>query len=217
MQKYFIKKADNLSPGSPANKMRNKRFILFRKLAQEFDYPIILDVGGTESYWENRGDFNNYKTVIILNKFPIRTTQSNFCSVVADANDLSIIKDKSIDVVHSNSVIEHLDNFEAQKKMANEIIRIGKRYFIQTPSFYFLLEPHFLFPFFQFLPNLIKIFLVRHFSLGWYKRIASLQEARQVVNKIRLLKEKELRLLFPDAVIKKERFLGLTKSFIVIK
>ena len=52
------------------------------------------------------------------------------------------------DIVHSNSVIEHLYNFENQKKMASEIIRVGQKYIVQTPNKYFFLEPHYLASFF---------------------------------------------------------------------
>ena len=45
------------------------------------------------------------------------------------------------DVVHSNSVIEHLYNFENQKKMASEIMRVGKKYIVQTPNKYFFSNP----------------------------------------------------------------------------
>ncbi len=42
-------------------------------------------------------------------------------------------KDKSYDIVFSNSVIEHVGNLEKQKQFADEVQRVGKSYFIQTP------------------------------------------------------------------------------------
>ena len=69
---------------------------------------------------------------------------------MGDATDLSPFKDKSFDIVHSNSVIEHLYNFENQKKMASEIMRVGQKHIVQTPNKYFFLEPHLsYFPFFN--------------------------------------------------------------------
>jgi hypothetical protein len=38
-----------------------------------------------------------------------------------------------------------------------------------------------------------------------------------IVNNIRLLKYNEIKLLFPNATIYKEKFFGLTKSFIVLE
>lgn len=47
-------------------------------------------------------------------------------------------KEKEFDLVFSNSVIEHVGGFQDQMKAANEIRRVGKNYFIQTPNKYFL-------------------------------------------------------------------------------
>jgi len=117
--------------------------------------------------------------------------------------------------VFSNSVIEHVGGYEDQKQMAREVQRIGKRYFLQTPNFYFPFEPHFLFPFFQFFPLWLKVFLLRHFSLGWRDKIPDKGEAIKTANSVRLLKKEELKELFPGAVIHDEKFGGLTISFIV--
>jgi hypothetical protein len=122
--------------------------------------------------------------------------------------------DRSFDVVFSNSVIEHVGGLENQERMAAEVIRIGRRYFIQTPNFGFPIEPHFLFPGFQWLPETSRIWLVRHFALGWVERAVDDRAARQLVRDNCLMTERQFRSLFPGAKIYKERFLGLTKSFI---
>ncbi|MFA7418549.1 MAG: methyltransferase domain-containing protein [Melioribacteraceae bacterium] len=211
----LIKIADSISAVSLANKLRNKRFLLFLSIFKDLNISTILDIGGTELYWENRG-FKE-KTIIIVNKIPIKTKNQNIHSVVADARNLSMFNDKSIDLVYSNSVIEHLSSFEGQKEMANEIRRIAKRYYVQTPCFYFPLEPHFLFPFFQFFPVWVRVILVMKFSLGWYQKFTSKSEAFNAVNNIRLLKKKELKTLFPESIIYAEKFFGITKSYVVVK
>jgi hypothetical protein len=98
--------------------------------------------------------------------------------------------------------------------MAAEVRRVGRGYYIQTPNRYFPLEPHFLLPGFQFLPLRLRVWLVRHFSLGWFPRIADARQALAEVAAIRLLSEAEFRALFPGAVIYKERYFGVTKSFV---
>ena len=98
--------------------------------------------------------------------------------------------------------------------MAAEIRRVAKRYFVQTPNRYFPLEPHFLTPGFQYLPLGARAWLVSHFSLGWYPRIADRAQARREVEQIVLLSERQVRTLFPDAEIYRERLLGVTKSFV---
>ena len=66
----------------------------------------------------------------------------------------------------SNSVIEHIPP-PLQQDFANEISRVARRYFVQTPNRYFPIEPHYQFPFFQFLPRSLRQALNRRFTLGW--------------------------------------------------
>jgi hypothetical protein len=77
--------------------------------------------------------------------------------------------------------------------MAEEVRRVGKCYYVQTPNYYFPIEPHWLFPFFQFLPFPLKIFLSKNFDLGNYKKCKSETEAIVRVNRIRLLTETEMK------------------------
>ncbi len=133
--------------------------------------------------------------------------------IFGDARSLDF-PDKSFDVVYSNSVIEHVGNSLDQREMANHIRRVGKRHFVQTPNYYFPIEPHFLFPGFQFLPTSARAHLLNRFDLGWMAREPTLDVARDVVDSVRLLKRSEFVRLFPDSHIYDETFCGLTKSFI---
>lgn len=218
MRKLFQTLASSTSPYSLAAKFRKTRFVHFQDLlesAQQISLNI-LDLGGIEEFWVNQGMAGTNHKITILNLFPIRTHYANMTSIVGDARNLKDFESKSVDIVFSNSVIEHLGDFEDQKRMANEIKRVSKKYFVQTPSYYFPIEPHFLFPFFHWLPKYLRIFLIQHFSLGWYNKASSEQEAIDYVSEIRLLKKSELRSLFPDALIYSERFFGVTKSYIAI-
>ncbi len=144
---------DSKQKGSIGNKFRDKRFVYFEKLISNLPRPIhILDVGGTEDFWVNR-NYNKKEDVKItlLNLKTIRTNYNNITSIIGDATDLSLFQKNHFDIVFSNSVIEHLHNFKNQQKMAQEVQRVGKYHFIQTPNKYFLIEPHFLLPLFQFL------------------------------------------------------------------
>jgi hypothetical protein len=89
---------------------------------------------------------------------------------------------------------------------------VGKHYFIQTPNRYFPLEPHWLFPFFQFLPYSFQIFLTKNFSLGHYPKTRSFEKAKLRVDEVKLLNETEMELLFPQCKIYREDFFGLVKS-----
>jgi len=122
-------------------------------------------------------------------------------------------KDNEFDIVFSNSVIEHLFTWENQIKMANEIRRVGKCYYVQTPNYFFPVEPHWMFPLFQFLPQNIKVFLTENFTLGHQEKTKDRVKAIERVDEIRLLTKKEIQYLFPEAKIYNEQFIGLTKSF----
>jgi hypothetical protein len=98
--------------------------------------------------------------------------------------------------------------------MADEIKRVGKRYFIQSPNKNFFIEPHFLFPLFQFLPKLIQCWLLTHFSIGYYSRQSSRESAIQIIDSIHLLRKREILNLFAGCRLFEERVLGMTKSFV---
>lgn len=197
--------------------MRRKRFGLFLDLINTVPKPIsILDVGGTQGFWE-RMDFVNEPgvNITILNLEPQQVKYDNFSSVIGDATDLSLFAEDAFDIVFSNSVIEHVGDFEQQRKMALEVARVGKRYFIQTPNYYFPIEPHYLFPGFQWLPIETRAWLLHRFDLGWSKRKHTRSEARESVSSVRLLRKKEFLSLFPGAELYEEKVGGLSKSFVV--
>jgi len=201
-----------------ARKMRKKRIALFQSLISSLTRPLhILDVGGTQEFWEQMGLIKDDVEITIYNVLLIETSYPGLVSMAGDARNMREFKDKEFQIVFSNSVIEHVGTYAHQRQMAEEVQRVGERYYVQTPNRFFPLEPHFLFPFFQFLPVRLRVFLVTHFNLGWRGNIPDKQEALQAVQEIRLLTEKELKNLFPGAKMYKEKLLGLTKSFIVYK
>jgi hypothetical protein len=209
-------KADFSQTDSLARRLRGKRFALFEQLIAPLAKPLsILDVGGTQDFWQamGYGDRDDLH-LTLLNVEEKATSAPHITSVAGDARDLSQYESGDFDVVFSNSVIEHVGTFLDQRSMADEIRRVGRRYFVQTPNRYFPIEPHFLFPCFQFLPERLQIFLLGHFRLGTYDIVRDREEARELVREIRLLTLREFRRLFPGAKIHRERLLGLTKSFI---
>lgn len=207
---------DNASPGSLATRMRRARFRQFERRLERLPRPVrILDVGGRQLFWERMGFVGRPGVeVLLLNLEPVEATLPGFAAAAGDARDLSAFGDGSFDVVFSNSVIEHLGTFAEQQRMASEVRRVGRCYFVQTPNRYFPLEPHFLVPGFQFLPRAVQVGLVRRFDLGWYRRRPDPTAALALVAEHRLLSACELRALFPGARILRERFVGLTKSLI---
>lgn len=207
---------------SVAYRMRLKRVIMFiefiHSITTKEKVVEILDLGGTVKFWEtfDLAFFLNSKSIsiTILNLTQIESQYSNIQTILGDACNLAKFKDKSIDIIFSNSVIEHVGNYDRQKKMTSEIRRVGKNYFVQTPNYYFPIEPHYRLFFFQFLPKILQVFLLTHFKVEGGKRFSK-EQAINSLKCIRLLKYKELRLLFPESIIHCERIFGLIKSFIV--
>ena len=128
---------------------------------------------------------------------------------------MPMFDNQSFDIVFSNSVIEHVGNFDRQRQMAKEIRRIGKRYWVQTPYKHFPIEPHFVFPFFQYLPYPLRIFAAQHWPFSFAKR--QKRDPRSDVNSIWLLNNLQMVALFEDAAIHREKLLGITKSLIAYK
>lgn len=199
---------------SLGNQFREKRFSFFLDKMNKMEKPVtIFDVGGKINFWENRGLAGNLNYKITIVNFEKEKSQySNIKTLIGDATDLSQFADKSFDIVHSNSVIEHLYNFNNQSKMASEIVRVGKKYIVQTPNKYFFLEPHYLLPFFQFMPDKLKYLILTKTKLSRLKKWDK-NFAKQYINEIRLLSLKEMKILFPKSKIYFEKFIGMNKSF----
>lgn len=205
--------ADPAELGSLSNRMRARRFRLFEALLRQVPAPIrLLDVGGTPTFWAMRGLSGAEDLEITCLNLEELPPVSGIRSIVGDARDLSQFDDASIDVVFSNSVIEHVGGANSRIRMANEIRRVAKRYWVQTPNRYFPIEPHFVFPFFQFFPRGVGVWLLMHFDIGWSRRKTQRIAAQQVIDAIELIGERELRGLFPEARIYREKFYGFTKS-----
>ena len=208
--------ADNRDPASLAARLRRRRFAFFESLLSRIPGHVrILDVGGTPDFWRVVGLSRPNVSVTLLNRSPATAHSGTVHSVVGDARDMREFRDGEFDVVFSNSVIEHVGTYRDQQAMASEVQRIGRRYFVQTPNRYFPIEPHFLFPGFQFLPVSLRAGMLSRRDVGWYKRAESYEAALKEVTAIRLLTEAEFRRLFPEGRLCRERFLGLSKSFTV--
>ena len=211
--------ADGSNPASLSNRLRSRRFELFERLTSTLPRPVrILDVGGTTQFWEQRGWAGRDGVLITLvNPDPQPARHANVLPVVGDGTSLREFADRSFDVVFSNSVLEHLATRAAQAAMASEIRRVGTSYWVQTPNFWFPVEPHFLFPGWQWLPLAVRIGMLRRYRMGWRGPCPEPADARRAVEEIRLLRKRELGELFPGGRILAERFLGWPKSWVVVE
>jgi SAM-dependent methyltransferase len=187
---------------------REGRYQLFLSLCDVRPDDRILDVGaGTGAALER---FNTTNEIVAVDLDP-RTSEflakPNVTVRYADGTDLPFA-DREFPVAFSSSVIEHVPA-ALQTAFAAEIARVSQAYYVQTPNRLFPIEPHYQFPFFQFLPERVRRALNRRFTLGW--------QEKGEWEEIKLLSARDLRRLFPDAEIHRERVLGLTKSLMAVR
>ncbi len=194
---------------------------LARKVEQRDGRRLrVIDVGGAPGFWDTlHADVPADVTMVNIEpdpQTPARHGQIAFTTVAADARDLKRWGDGEFDLVVSNSVIEHVGMWSDIARAAGEMKRLAAHGWVQTPAFGFPVEPHFALPFVHWLPVPLRAALVPHLPHQGYEhlRLGSLGDARRAVEEINLLTAREMRFLFPEAELLRERVFGLTKSFI---
>jgi SAM-dependent methyltransferase len=200
---------------------RRRRMAMFEAQMRTTPHLRILDVGGRSEFWNELSQ--PVKQLDIVNvegdRHPLEPTNDRPWIRVGygDALDLGF-KDKSYDLVFSNSVIEHVQTWENQVRFAKEAARVGKGLWVQTPAREFFIEPHYIAPFIHWLPIPIRRRLIRWCTLwGWIERPTQ-HRIDDTIREIRLLSYREFKELFPDCEILRERFLwAFTKSYIAFK
>lgn len=205
------------------NRFRLRRLKQFVSIVDQVlrEKPLcrVIDIGGNVEYWQGLrqlwSDRPIHITVVNLDGEPVEDPQ--FTVLIGNACDLGQFQDNSFDIVHSNSVIEHVGSFADQRRMAEEVRRLAPRHFVQTPNFWFPLEPHFRALFIHWLPDPWRRAIVMRRGCGFYPRAKSIDEAHRILQDARLLDRRAMGALFPDATIVAEQFGFLTKSLIAVR
>jgi len=179
------------------------------------DCCTVLDVGGNAEFW-NHVDFPAQITLLNIVGAPDHLPP-RFTYIRGDGRQTGL-GSGSFDLVFSNSVIEHVGTLDDQRRFANELLRLGRRLYCQTPNKWFPIDPHFLSPFVHWLPlGWFTYFVHRYFTIYGLATKPDRRGCSDLLASIRLLNRKELAQLFPGCRIKTERFFGLPKSFVVFK
>jgi hypothetical protein len=175
----------------------------------------ILDVGGTALNW---GLVDCPAHITLLNLDPIHDPDlpPNLTYVQGDARALPF-EQGAFDIAFSNSLIEHLGTFEDQRRFAAKLREIADGLWVQTPARSFPLEAHFLTPFVHFLPKRWQRRLARRFTLWGLLARPNPERIDALLGGLRLLSLAEMRALFPDCEIRRERFLGITKAYLAVR
>jgi len=204
------------------NQFRQKRFELLKnrieKLIQK-DHFKILDIGGDIQYWKNIGWQHPACKIHLLNLYESKVPENEthqFSSSVGNGLSLEYKKGE-VDLIFSNSVIEHVGSYANQQIFAGEVRRVSDKYIVQTPSIWFPLEPHSLIPLFQFLPHPIRALLIMTFNINYFPKAKTYKAAIKVSHSTLMFTHKRFKQLFPEAEIQVERFLGIPKSYTAIK
>ena len=223
LKNYLI---DYNSKSSMGSKFRTKRIAPMMNLIEaasiKYGSVNIIDIGGTELYWNivSREFLDRHKVRITIANLPgpqLPVDHGPFIFVAADGCNLLAFDNDEFHIAHSNSVIEHVGDWGCKVKFAMELSRVAKQYFVQTPNYWFPIEPHCLFPFFHWLPIPIRVWLVLYLKLGNWERAVSIDEAVRIVESAALVDKKMFQALFKDAKIITERFFFLPKSFVAVK
>jgi hypothetical protein len=195
---------------------RRKRLDLLMPLLIRGADTTLIDVGGTPEFWLRAGHLAHVTIVNIARPASADRLPSWMEFRLASGTALPFVDD-SFDVAFSNSAIEHLGSGAAQRAFAEEIARVGRSCFVQTPCKAFPVEPHYLTPFVHWLPAGMRRRLARRFTVWAWITHPTQEYVDRMVAEIRLLSKKELSALFPDAGIVVERFWGFPKSLVAIK
>ncbi|MEJ0027625.1 MAG: methyltransferase domain-containing protein [Rhizomicrobium sp.] len=192
---------------------RTRRMNAFVHLFGIVDGTTVVDIGGGPFNWTL---IARKPRVIAFNLIGKPRIVGNVVCKFGDARALPVAAG-AFDVAFSNSVIEHVGDWQAIQAFAREVRRVAPRYYVQTPNRWFFVEPHLLAVFIHWLPTPWAVRLMPWLSLrGWAQR-RSRAQTEAFLRGIKLLTVKEMRELFPDATIRRERFLGMTKSIIAIR
>lgn len=216
-----------------SRKSREKRASVFRDSFLLDKNTKILDLGsenGSNIHAVLQGTDvkpeNVYIADIDSSLIEEGATRYGFVPVLINELKQLPFNDGFVDIVYCSSVIEHVtvpkekvwsmysgkefknESFNRQKEFANEIQRIGKQYFIQTPYKHFPIESHTWLPFIACLPRRMMIPVLKVTNLFWVKKTAP---------DWHLLNREEMYSLFKEAKIISEKSIGLTKSIMAIK
>jgi hypothetical protein len=200
---------------SISERLRRRRWSLILEQIPDLGSMRVLDLGGTGPWWANSPVLPRHITAI--NLYDSNFVHPSVTMIAGDALQADeLVAGQSFDLVFSNSVIEHLGGHSARKRFAELASSLAPRYVIQTPYRYFPVEPHWMFPGFQFLPVKARGYLAPRWPLG-HTRGYDPRDAVDEVMGTDLLSASEMKEYFPDSSVVFERIGGVPKSMIAIR
>jgi hypothetical protein len=201
-------------------KFRGQRLKVFLQVISPRSKDRILDVGGYPEFWTQHAPVAGGIDCLNVHEVPWDSEKApeHHISMKLGNGCVLDMPDGSYEILFSNSVIEHVGEWEDQQAFARESRRVGGKLWIQTPAYECPIEPHYVGFFIHRLPKAVQLKVIRWITLwGWMHRPTPEAVAHEV-NSIRLLKKKEMEELYPDCEILTERLFGLfPKSYIAVR
>ncbi|RCG31096.1 class I SAM-dependent methyltransferase [Sphaerisporangium album] len=210
-------------PNSLNTGFRAKRMGMLLERFPDLAHMEVVDLGGTVRTW-TRSPVRPAHVHLINPEPPVKGVADDVLPdwvtmEIGDACDLPAhLRERRFDLVFSNSVMEHVGGHERRARFADSVHMLSDRHWVQVPYLYFPVEPHWVFPLFQFLPLPAQTAIAARWPLSaWGKRPRSRAEALPLVMEVELMSRTQMRHYFPGSDLIAERFAGLTKSLIACR
>jgi len=220
----ILTSAEGRSAAAWARRRRHERLVAE---FPELERMRVLDLGGEPHSWTSVSP--RPREVVLLNLPWVAEAQAQ---QLGRASDLGWMKPMAgdacdppeevrgggFDLVYSNSVIEHVGGHHRRRAFAEHVRALADHHWIQTPNRWFPVEPHWLFPGFQYLPVRTRATVTQVWPIGAFTaRRDSLRQRMGDAMDVELLSPSELQWYFPDSRVLRERVLGLSKSLIAVR
>jgi hypothetical protein len=196
-------------PRSVSSRIRRRRFRALYREFPDLTQMTVIDLGGRPSNW---AQLEVRPLSVLCVNFEKNAASDGIACVEGDVCDLEFVRTLgSFDLVFSNSTMEHVGGHARCSQFADVVRAMAPHHWVQTPNRYFPVEPHAMFPAFQFLPVRLRRTVGRRWPLS---RLGTDGDLLEEILAIELLSETALRYYFPGDQIWKERIGGLTKSLV---
>jgi hypothetical protein len=200
---------------SVAERLRRRRWALVCNHFPSLSTLRVLDLGGTSTFWTRAPVRPRHVTIVNLHVSG--QAEAGLTEVQGDALQAdTLVGGQHFDLVFSHSLIEHLGGHASRRRFAEVVRAMAPAYVVQTPWRYFPIEPHWIFPGFQFLPLAVRCRLAPRWPLG-HTRGWDADAASEEVMSTELLSAREMGNLFPDGLLVWESVAGLPKSMYAIR
>ncbi len=202
---------------------RERKMERFYEAFKPDEKTRILDVGAEIAFSAVRGlqliDFYQWPhnlTALNIDETHIGRVKEKYPdinAVVGDACHLPF-EDNAFDIIYSNAVIEHVGDYRRQRQMAQEIMRVGKNWFVTTPNRWYPFEFHLRLPMVTWLPFHGYLTAGQIVSYNHVQRKYKFFQRRH--EHLRLMSESEMKACFPQSRIIMQRITFMPETIIAV-